>query len=84
MKIKVLGTGCAKCKLLYAESQKAVAASGVGVELEKVEKIDDIMKYAVMATPALVIDEDVKASGRIPPSSEIVSWITNASAKGQP
>ena len=81
MKIKVLGTGCAKCKLLYAESQKAVAASGVGVELEKVEKIDDIMKYGVMMTPALVIDERVVASGRIPKAAEIVSWITTAAAK---
>jgi small redox-active disulfide protein 2 len=81
MKIKVLGTGCAKCKLLYAEAQKAVTTSGVGVELEKVEKIDDIMKYGVMMTPALVIDEQVKSSGRIPPASEIVSWIMTAAAK---
>jgi small redox-active disulfide protein 2 len=81
MKIKVLGTGCAKCKLLYAETQKAVTASGVGVELEKVEKIDEIMKYGVMMTPALVIDEQVKASGRIPPAPEIVSWIMIAATK---
>lgn len=81
MKIKVLGTGCAKCKLLYAEAQKAVATAGIGVELEKVEKIDDIMKYGVMMTPALVIDEQVKASGRIPPALEIVSWIMTAAAK---
>jgi small redox-active disulfide protein 2 len=81
MKIKVLGTGCAKCKLLYAEAQKAVAASGVGAELEKVEKIDEIMKYGVMMTPALVVDEQVKASGRIPPAPEIVSWIMTAAAK---
>jgi small redox-active disulfide protein 2 len=81
MKIKVLGTGCAKCKLLYAETQKAVAVAGIGVEVEKVEKIDDIMKYGVMMTPALVIDEQVKASGRIPPALEIVSWIMTAAAK---
>jgi small redox-active disulfide protein 2 len=81
MKIKVLGAGCAKCKLLYAEAQKAVAAAGIGVELEKVEKIDEIMKYGVMVTPALVVDEQVKASGRIPPASEIVSWIMTAAAK---
>ena len=81
MKIKVLGTGCAKCKLLYAEAQKAVTTSGVVVELEKVEKIDEIMKYGVMMTPALVIDEQVKASGRIPPALEIVSWIMTAAAK---
>ena len=81
MKIKVLGTGCAKCKLLYAQAQKAVTTSGVVVELEKVEKIDEIMKYGVMMTPALVIDEEVKASGRIPPAPEIVSWIMTAAAK---
>jgi small redox-active disulfide protein 2 len=75
MKIKILGTGCAKCKKLYAEAEKAVAASGVVVELEKIEAIDDITKYGVMMTPALVIDEEVKASGRIAPASEIVSWI---------
>jgi small redox-active disulfide protein 2 len=81
MKIKVLGTGCAKCKLLYAEAQKAVTASGIGAELEKVETLDEIMKYGVMMTPALVIDEQVKASGRIPPTSEIVAWLTTAAAK---
>jgi small redox-active disulfide protein 2 len=83
VKIKVLGTGCAKCKKLYAEAEKAVAASGVSVVLEKVEKIDEIMKHGVMMTPALVIDEEVKASGRVPSSSEIVSWITTAAKKNE-
>jgi len=81
MKIKVLGTGCAKCKMLFHEAQKAVAASGVAVDLEKIEKIDEIMGYGVMMTPALVINEEVKASGRIPPSAEIVSWIMTAAAQ---
>jgi small redox-active disulfide protein 2 len=81
MKVKVLGTGCAKCKRLYAEAEKAVASAGVAVELEKVETIDDIMKYGVMMTPALVIDEEVKASGRIAPAAEIVTWIMTAAAK---
>jgi small redox-active disulfide protein 2 len=81
MKIKILGTGCAKCKKLYTEAEKAVAASGVPAELVKVEKIDDIMKYGVMMTPALVIDGEVKTSGRIPPTAEIVAWITTAAAK---
>ncbi len=76
MKIKILGTGCPKCKKLYAEAEKAVAASGVAVELEKLEEIDDIVKYGVMMTPALVLDEEVKASGRVAPASEIASWIT--------
>ncbi len=75
MKIKVLGTGCPKCKKLYAEAEKAIASSGLVVELEKVERIEDIMKYGVMMTPALVVAEEVKASGRIPPASEIAGWI---------
>jgi small redox-active disulfide protein 2 len=75
MKIKVLGTGCQKCKRLYSEAEKAITASGVKVDLEKVERIEEIIKYGVMATPGLVIDEEVKASGRIPRSSEIVDWI---------
>ena len=84
MKIKVLGTGCTKCKMLYAEAEKAIAASGQPAELEKVEKLDEIMKYGVMMTPALVIDEEVKSSGHIPRSPEIVSWITTAAAKAKP
>ena len=81
MNVKVLGTGCAKCKRLYAEAEKAVASSGIAADLEKVEKIDEIMKYGVMMTPALVIDGEVKASGRIVPANEIVSWLTTAAAK---
>ena len=81
MKIEILGTGCTRCKKLYAEAEEAVAASGFAVEIEKVEAIDDIAKYGVMMTPSLVIDGEVKASGRIPPASEIASWITAAAAK---
>jgi small redox-active disulfide protein 2 len=75
MKIKVLGTGCQKCKKLYAEAEKAIAASSMKVDLEKVEKIEEIIKYGIMATPGLVIDEEVKSSGRIPQSNEIAVWI---------
>ena len=82
MKIKVLGTGCAKCKKLYAEAEKAVAASGVEVDLEKVEKIDEIVAYGVMMTPALVIDEKVVMSGRVASSSDIAKLI--ATAAGRP
>ncbi len=78
MKIKILGTGCAKCKKLYAEAEKAVAGSGVAAELEKVEKVDEIMKYGVMTTPALVINDEAKASGRVVPASEIASWLRGA------
>jgi small redox-active disulfide protein 2 len=75
MKIKVLGTGCPKCRKLYSEAEKAIAASGVKADLEKVERIEEIIKYGIMVTPGLVVDEEVKSSGRIPSDSEIVAWI---------
>jgi small redox-active disulfide protein 2 len=81
MKIKVLGPGCAKCKKLYAEAEKGIAASGVEADLEKVEKIDEIAAYGVMMTPALVIDEKVVMSGRVASSNDIVKLITAAAAK---
>jgi small redox-active disulfide protein 2 len=81
MKIKVLGPGCAKCKKLYAEAEKAVAASGVPADLEKVEKIDEIVAYGVMMTPALVIDEKVVMSGRVASSGDIAKLIATAAAK---
>jgi small redox-active disulfide protein 2 len=84
MKIKILGTGCPRCRKLYAEAEKAIATSGVAAELEKIESIDAITKYGVMLTPSLVIDEEVKVSGRIAPASEIVAWITAAAPNEKP
>ncbi len=81
MDVKVLGTGCAKCKRLYAEAEKAVAASGVPASLGKVETLDEIMRFGVMSTPALVVDGEVKCAGRIPAAAEIVSWLTTAAAR---
>jgi small redox-active disulfide protein 2 len=83
MKIKILGTGCPNCRKLYAETEKAIASSGVTADLEKVERIDEILKYGIIAMPGLVIDERIKASGRIPQSSEIVSWIQSAAKGGK-
>lgn len=78
MKILVLGPGCMKCNKLFAEAEKAVAETGASVELEKVEKIDEIMKHGVMITPALVIDGAVKCSGKVPSAAEIAVWIREA------
>ena len=75
MKIKVLGTGCAKCKKLYAEAEQAVAATGTAAELEKVETIADILAYGVMMTPALVIDDKVVFSGRVASAKDIAALI---------
>lgn len=78
MKIQVLGTGCIKCNRLYAEVERAVAQAGVNAELQKVEKLDEIMSFGVPLTPALVINGKVKSAGNIPGVSQIVAWITDA------
>ncbi len=71
MRIKILGTGCARCKTLEKLTRDAVAETGSAAEVEKVEDIVKIMSYGVMHTPALVINEKVVMSGRIPSVNEI-------------
>ncbi len=72
MKIKVLGTGCPKCKALEKAAREAVAEMGITAEVEKVEDIVKIMGYGVMHTPALVVDEKVVLSGRVPTTSQLI------------
>jgi small redox-active disulfide protein 2 len=81
MEIKVLGSGCANCKRLYAEAEKAIAQAGQVATLIKVEAIEEIVNYGVMRTPALVIDGNVVSSGKIPSAAEIATFITSAAAK---
>jgi small redox-active disulfide protein 2 len=81
MEIKVLGPGCANCKRLYAEAEKAIAQSGQPATLTKVEGMEEIAAYGILRTPGLVIDGKVVASGRIPTAAEIVTLITNTLAK---
>jgi len=78
MKIEILGTGCPKCKKTTANAEKAVKELGVNAEIVKVEKIDDIMSYGVMMTPALAIDGDVKVAGKIPNPKQIAKWVQEA------
>ena len=75
MKIEVLGPGCVKCNKLHKLVEKVVADTGADVEVTKVDKIADIMKYGVAFTPALVIDGTVKAAGGIPKATQIEAWI---------
>ena len=75
MQIEVLGTGCAKCRKLYDLVQEVVASSGATADVLKVEKLDDIVKYGVAFTPALVIDGTVKAAGGIPKAAQIEAWL---------
>jgi small redox-active disulfide protein 2 len=78
MEIKVLGTGCAKCKKLFAEAQEAVQRSGQAAAVVKVEDLQAIMAHGVRQTPALVIDGQVRSTGRIPGADEIAGWIAQA------
>lgn len=70
-KIQILGTGCPKCKTLLANTEMAIKAAGIEANIEKVEKITEIMKFGVMTTPALVVDGQVKSSGRVLSPDEI-------------
>jgi len=75
MKIEILGTGCPKCKKTLENVQKAVKDLKVEAEIIKVEKINDIMNYGVMITPALAINGEVKVAGKIPSPEQIADWI---------
>lgn len=75
MKIEILGTGCAKCNELEAKVKQAVAQSGQFVQIEKVGDLQKIMAYGVMSTPGLVIDGDVKSTGRVPSIDEITALL---------
>jgi small redox-active disulfide protein 2 len=81
MRIEILGIGCAKCKKLAELTNEVVKELGVQAEVVKVEKITEIMNYGVMMTPALVIDGQVKTSGKLPSKAEITALITTKLAK---
>jgi small redox-active disulfide protein 2 len=76
MEIKVLGTGCPKCKALEKAANDAVSAAGVDATVSKVEDIMEIMQFGVMTTPALVVDGKVVVKGRVASVEEIKSFIT--------
>jgi small redox-active disulfide protein 2 len=65
MKVQILGTGCPKCKKLSANAEDAIANTGVAAQIEKIDRVPEIMKFGVMSTPALAIDGDVKSAGKI-------------------
>ncbi len=72
MKLQVLGSGCAKCKLLEEHTRAAVADLGLEAEVEKVTDIEAIMEMGVMMTPALVVDGMVKSVGRVLTKDQII------------
>ena len=65
MKIQILGTGCAKCKMLEENAREAVRVSAIQAEVEKITDLNDIMNMGVMLTPALAVDGTVKSTGKV-------------------
>ena len=81
MKIKILGTGCARCQQLEKTTKDAVKELGIDAEVEKVQDMKKIMEYPILTTPGLVIDEKLVSSGKVPTKAEVTNFITNALAE---
>lgn len=75
MIIKILGSGCANCNKLEENTRKAVEELGIDATIEKVTDFKDILSYGVMKTPALVVDEKVKVSGRVLTTEQIKKYL---------
>ena len=82
MKLEILGTGCPRCKKLTELVEEVVRETGIPAEVSKVDKINDIMSYGVMSTPALAVDGKVVCAGRIPSKDEIKKLIAGQMAEG--
>lgn len=82
MEVLVLGPGCARCKQVYQEAEKAVAGVETPIELRKVEKLSEIMTFGVMSTPAVIVDGEVKCTGSTPDAEQIAVWINERVGKG--
>jgi small redox-active disulfide protein 2 len=76
LNIKVLGSGCANCKRLEATARKVVATLAIEAEIEKVTDYAEIMKWPILSTPGLVINDKLVSAGRIPSEQEIADWLT--------
>jgi len=73
--VKILGSGCSKCKTLNAKVLELVARNNLPVTVEKVEDLMEIMKYGILSTPGLVINGKVKSAGAVPKDEQILAWI---------
>jgi len=75
MKIEILGAGCAKCRKLYDNTLAALKQCGKEAEVVKVDDIQKIMQYGIMSTPAIVVDDELKAFGKLLSAGEIKSML---------
>jgi small redox-active disulfide protein 2 len=78
MEIKILGGGCPNCKRLEQMAREAAAELGIEATFTKVKEMSEIMEYDIISTPALVVDEIVKSSGRVPQKDEVIELLKTA------
>lgn len=81
MHVKVLGPGCARCKRLEELTREAAQEAGIPVEIEHLTDPTRLIDYSVITTPGLVVEEQVKMSGRLPRREEIVAWLKEAAGR---
>lgn len=80
LSIKVLGPGCANCRQVEAVARQAISTLGIEVQIEKITDYHTMMQYHILATPGLVINEELVSAGRIPSEAEVITWASNALA----
>jgi len=73
--VKILGTGCKKCQTLEAKVRDLVAINNIDAAVEKVTDIQEMVRYGIMMTPGLIINEKVKSFGTIPKDDQIINWL---------
>ena len=81
MRIKVLGTGCAKCHQVEQTAREVIQDLGIDATIEEVKDMSRILEYPILTTPGLVLNEEVVCSGRVPSKAEVTKLITNALAR---
>jgi len=75
MVVKILGTGCSRCRLLEQKVREVAEKHNVDCVIEEVSELDQIMAYGIMMTPGLVVNDVVKSSGKIPKDEQILQWL---------
>jgi small redox-active disulfide protein 2 len=81
MKIKILGTGCARCKQVEKTTREAVKELGIDADIEEVKDMMKIVEYPILTTPGLVINEALVCAGRVPSKAEVTELIAGALSK---
>jgi small redox-active disulfide protein 2 len=81
MKIKILGSGCARCHQIEQTAREVVKELAIDASIEEVKDINKIMKYPILTTPGLVVNEELVCSGRVPTKVEVITFIINALEK---